>query len=161
MVTTQEKVIDGMHFAITQLPGMKGLRMSQRLGRILGPALAKGLSGMGSVSLDRLTESAVNMETIGEAVAILFDRLSENELEAITRELFASATVDGKPLMAAFDLVMQGKTLTVYKALLFAFEVNFGSFFDELRGLAVKQLAGRKSALRSPNVSVTTGPSGD
>lgn len=161
MIATQEKVIDGMHFAVTQLPGMKGLLMSQKIGRIVGPALAKGLSGMGSVSLATVAESSINMETIGEAVGLLFERLSGPELEAITRELLASATIDGVPLMPVFDLRLQGKTLTIYKLLVFAFEVNYGSFFDAFRALAAQRRAAMMSSSKSPNGSEKAGPSGD
>jgi hypothetical protein len=155
MITTQDREIDGMQWQVSQLPGMRGLKMFNKLGRILGPAMGKALAaGMDS------KKGEINAVALSEAIAVLFDRLSEAEIESITRELLATAVVDGKPLFpGAFDLLMQGRTMTVLKALLFAFEVNYGSFFGALRGRVLAEVA-KASASTSPTASGTAGPSG-
>ena len=140
MIATQEKTIDGLRFAVTQLPAMKAFRTLNRIGRALGPALAKGLGALKG----KLGDASV--EALGGAATELFARLSDDELEALTRELLTFCTVDGKPLMPQFDLVMQGRMGTLLKLLRFAFEVNYGDFFAGARGLAAQAMAANPSA---------------
>lgn len=151
MVTNQTAVIDGMTFGITQLTTMKSLRMLNRLGRALGPALAK----LGSVSAGNVADMSVG--PFGEAVAALCERLSDDELEAITRELLATATVNGALLMPQFDVTLQGRADTVIKLLKFALTVNYGSFFNALNGLGGMR-AGSQS--EGSTTSPTVGPVG-
>lgn len=153
---TQEREIDGMSFAVTQLPGMRGLKLLARLGRVLGPAVAKALAGASNG-----LKGEVDFEVMGEAVGTLFERLTEKELEEVTRELLQAATVDNRPLLQGFDVTMQGKTLTILKVLLFAFEVNYGSFLDVLKDLGAKHAkASKGSSSKASTISTTPGPAG-
>jgi hypothetical protein len=146
MLKTREKIIDGNTFAVTQLPAMRALRLFSRIGRSLGPALgqlaAAAGKGAGSMKLDEF-----DMSTVGEAIAVLFDRLTPDELETLTKELLESARIDGRELMREFDIAMQGRVGTVFKLLMFSFEVNYGDFFGAARGLVAQaKPAGSNSA---------------
>src|SRR5262249_40615789 len=94
------------------------------------PALAK-LAGVAKGGLGDL-----QVDALGEAVGLLFEKLSDDELESITRELLAAATANGAPLMPQFDLMLQGRIDTILKLLKFALEVNYGNFFHALGAVA-------------------------
>ena len=88
----------------------------------------------------------LDLSNAGEAAQMLFETFSENDFEALIRELLESATVEHEghtiPLMPVFDVVMAGKPGTILKLLKFALEVNYGSFFGGFLG-SVGQLAGK------------------
>jgi hypothetical protein len=103
---------------------MRSLRLAARLGKVVGPALVGALM-TGGMSADALP-----------ALGTLFDRLSPDELEVLTRELLASATVivDGKnaPVMDVFDSIFQGRLHEVLQLLRAALVLNYGESFSEL-----------------------------
>ena len=130
MIETKEKEIGGMRFTVSQLPAMRALKTLNRIGRILGPAFAKasGASKGGDLG-------GTEIAAFADAIHILFDKLTDEELEGLTRALLDTATVDGKLLMPQFDTVMSGKVEVILQLLKFAFEVNYGNFFNAVRGL--------------------------
>lgn len=150
MIEPKTKEIDGISFTVRQLPAMKSLRMLNRLTRTIGPALT-ALGATGGLSLD----------SVGEALAKLGDKLSDAEAESIARELLSDATfqpADGSPggeLLPRIDLALQGKPETLLKLLAFALEANYGNFFDALRGLGAGRLGALSSSL---NHSPKSGP---
>lgn len=97
---TQETVIGGHKYSVTQLPAMRALRLLP----LVGKALSQGPEKM-------------------------FLCLTPDELEQLTRELLSTARLDGKELLPQFDFVMQGQTATVIALLAFAATVNFGDFY--------------------------------
>lgn len=129
MQETQTKIIDGMEVSVSQLPARRAMKMFNRLGRVFGPALGKIMAS----SPDGL--KTMNIGAMGDAVAMLFEKFTDSEQDFIMNELLATAVVDNKPLMPIFDTMMRGKTLTVYKLLAFALEVNYGDFLGGLGGL--------------------------
>src|SRR5258708_2424843 len=159
MQVQQERDIDGFKFTVQQLTAMKSLRMLNRLGRIVGPALGKA-GGAAQGGFENL-----NVKDLGDAVGTLFERLSDDELESITRELLSGATVtmsNGQNglLMPQFDLVLQGRPETILKLLKFALEVNYQNFFRGFAGLGLGNLANPLRSI-SPTPSKTIGQSGD
>lgn len=115
---TEERTIDGVRVTLTQLPAMRALKLLPRLGKILAPVL-------GHLNTD-----------VAAALPLLFDRLTGEELEDITKELLSTALADGKPLLQVMDLVFQGRPETVLKVLKFALEANYRGFFSGLAGLS-------------------------
>ena len=131
MLKTESANIDGSTYEVTQLTPRRAMRLSVRIGKVLGPALAKA-SGAAKAGGD------TDISAFGDAVATLFDSLTPDELEFVSDELLYSLTreTDGKKLSASgakFDLVMAGESvMTIYKILRFAFEVNYGNFTSAL-----------------------------
>jgi len=153
MVETKTRSIDGLNFGVTQLPAMRGLRLFNRLGRVLAPAVARAAASQ--------TDGEVQLEGLAGALDLLFAKLSDDELEGITRELLWNATVEGRPLLQELDATLGGKVGTLLKLVGFAVEVNYGGFFAVLRGL-VPTLVPRPAASRSsspPSASPSGQPS--
>lgn len=150
MIEPKTREIDGVTFTVRQLAAFKSLRMLNRLTRSLGPAIAAlGASG-GKLSFEALTD----------ALSKLGDRLGDQELEAIARELLADATFEnpdhsGGELLKQIDIVLGGRPETLIKLLAFALEANYGNFFDALRGLGAGRLGALSSSL---NHSPKSGP---
>lgn len=125
---TEKKTIDGLEFTTTQLPAMKALALGTRLGRALGPALAKasGLAGSQDVA------------ELAPAVAALFSQLDGPEAQALTREIFVATQVEfeGKLIPLAttemIDHVFTGRLGALLSTLRFVLEVNFADFFTAL-----------------------------
>jgi hypothetical protein len=142
---TEKKTIGELTYTTTQLPAMKALALSTRLGRAIGPALAEaaGLSGDASVS------------KLGPAVTALFSRLDGAEAQALTRDILAATSVemDGKviPLgdAAMVDHVFTGKLQDLFAVIRFSLEVNFSDFFAALASAGADALAA-KAKLEAP-----------
>ena len=154
MLRREEKQIGANTFAVNQMPAMRALKMSTRLGRLFGPAMAK-LAGSGPPAslLD------VDTSALSPAISMLFDGLTESEIESLTKELLATCEVqiDGKWVELfgknpVFDLVMGGDVLGIYKLIYFAVEVNYADFFAEFRGLIA---AGTKAVSRSAESTIS------
>src|SRR5579859_3153297 len=124
MIEPRTKEINGVAFTVRQLPAMRALRMLNRLARTIGPAMASlGASG-----------GTFDFESLATALAKLGDKLTDQELEGITRELLEGTTFqpsDGSPggaLLPQFDVALQGKPDVTLKLLAFALEANYGNF---------------------------------
>lgn len=146
---TQEKEIDGFRFSVQQLPGMRSLRLMHKLAKALGPGVLKALSGApegagGGVSLGNL-----DLGNLADGLSLLFDKFSADDFEAVVRELFETATVTENgntfPMMQVFDNTFAGRPDVVLKAVQFALEVNYKSFFGVF--LAAARGAGSLSGI--------------
>lgn len=93
------------------------------------------------------------LESAGPVIARLCEKLGPN-LKDIMRELLEGATMDGKPLYTQqgnpIDVLMQGRTLDIWKLIVFAMGVSYPDFFGLLRGF------GKKSAGAKPSETLTT-----
>lgn len=146
-IETKSKEIDGVTYTVTQLPGMKALKMQPRLARVIAPALALA-------STD-----------VGAGIASLFERLTPDELDAIARELLFNATADEIPLFGTkgcFDSHFAGCSERVLTLLRFAIEeVNFAGFFAAFGGMLARLASGaKKAAPGSASSSATTSAAG-
>lgn len=77
-------------------------------------------------------------------------KLRPEELRDIVRTLLRGATMNGKPLYGddgtrLIDVLMQGRSFTIWKLLAKALEASYPDFFDRLRGLRVRAEAARAS----------------
>ena len=156
MLETKKRDIDGFTFTVMQLPGKRGLRLWRRLGKILGPSLARAAAS---------ASGQVDFAGLAGAVEALFDNLTETELDAVVDELTGNALVlyegSERPLKEVYDVLFAGRVETQLKLLMFALEVNYSGFFVGLRALVSPLLAraGNASAARSssPTTSLPTG----
>jgi hypothetical protein len=156
-----------LKFTVSQLPAMRAFKLLDRILRAFGPSIgsiAGASSGAlaGGVSLAKL-----NVAALGEGIAVLFERLTEDELESVTRGLLAGAMVvierGGKrsnvEVLEVFDELFAGHIFSVLKLLRFAFEANYGDFFDAVRGFAVRAKAGGEAG-GSRELGISTSDSG-
>lgn len=134
---TEKKTIGELEVTTTQLPAMKALALSTRLGRAIGPALAS------AAGLD----DGMNVSALAPAVAALFTTLDGAEAQALTKEILQSTTVvhDGKQIhlgdASMIDHVFTGRLADLFAVVRFALEVNFTDFFDALTSAASAKLA--------------------
>lgn len=145
MRETGEKMIQTVNgerlVVVQQLPAMKAFKLLARLGRSVGPALALFAKGD---------------DGIEQGVRILFERVTPEELEGVTRELLAGAQIempgdDGGPvrvdLLKVFDREFQGEMGSILAVVVHALSVNYANFFGEAVALG-KQATAKASALK-------------
>jgi hypothetical protein len=153
--TSQTKTIGGRDYTVSQLPAMKAVKVLHRIGKALGPALARAFAALGGknagANLLEIDLSGIDAGEFAEAIAGLFRDLPEAELEKLIRDLLETCTVtdeEGKTglLMKTFDVSMQGRMQDLFALLAFAFEVNFGNFSAALAAFVPK----RRAAPASP-----------
>jgi hypothetical protein len=92
----------------------------------------------------------------------VFSDMPSGELEAITKELLKDATFDGHPLFSdngedAFDGLMAGRNLDIWKLLWHALQVWYPDFFGLAATFAAKKDAGASGSKES-TTSATPGP---
>lgn len=137
MRESKSKDIDGLLLTVQQLPAMRSTLLMHKLGKAVGPALAKMVSGKGVTSL-----ADMDLGGIADGVQMLFDRFSADDLSSLMKELFESSTleVNGNtfPMMKVFDNEFAGKPGAVLTAIQFALEVNYGDFLGALLANAGK-----------------------
>jgi hypothetical protein len=147
MRETKTRDIGGCTFAIQQLPGMRAAKLFHKLSSALAPAIGaafgKGMDG--------------EVDNLGEAAKLLFDRLPASEFEAVIRELLETATIAREgmtmPLMPVFDDVMAGKMKDLMGVLVFALEVNYGDFFGDIGAKARLLVASKSTSLGASKAS--------
>jgi len=156
---TKSTDIGGVAYQVTQLPAMRGLKLLNRLGRALGPALADLLGGAESLS----SIAQMDLGALGVSVRALFDRLTEDELQFFTATLLENArvTINGQvgPLMPVFDLHFAGQYENLFRLLWFALETNYGNFSGGLVGRLVA-LRGQASPIEASTISPPPGQPG-
>lgn len=125
----ESKTIDGIEVTCVQHGVFDGLALGTKLGKLLGPALAKaqGLSVADDVS------------KLAPALSELFSRLDGAEAQSLLAELLSGSVAlyagpNGPVSMAlgkrdAIELVFAGNLPAAIKAAVFAAQVNFSNFF--------------------------------
>lgn len=150
MVTTQERIIDGHTWAVTQLPPTRSLKLMARLLKIVGPALGQGLSA--GADLDKADISA-----FGPAIEKLLLQLDGDTLDAVVKESLATARIDGQEALVGFEVTFHGRLVELLKGVAFALEVNYSDFFGGLVG----ELRSRMGPSASKASITSRGPSGE
>lgn len=134
----ETREIDGLHFATEQLPATKAFILFGRVAKVVGPALGALAKLDPNTPLDG---SAA--ELAGAFAAIDMDEASRLVPDILSR---TTVDLDGKheSLMApgAIDRVFSGRLGTMFKALVFALQVNYSDFLQG-SAPAASQLPGR------------------
>jgi hypothetical protein len=158
----KEREIDGLRFEVTQMGARKAQEVLVRVSGILAPALGKAIAGAGKASSGNVLDTQIDLAALGDALPALFQRLTPRELEDIQKELLENAyvTVGGQEqrVWTQWDSVMPN-AFTGLKLTAFAFEVNFGNFFEGLGGRVAALAAGLRPSI-SPKNSPASGASG-
>jgi len=150
MLKVETREIDGATYTVTQLDAWRAMRLMARIGNIVGPALAKAAEA-GDDAED------MPLDKVAEVISALTAKLTPDELEGITKEMLHNVLKDDRNISGKnFGLEMAGQMTTVFKLLAFAFEVNYGDFFDAAR--AMMQKAREKRAAKSASTVSTASP---
>lgn len=154
----ESRTIDDIDVTVQQLPARRGERVFHRIMTAVGPALGAAAGGLGDGGA-----AVLDMDVdLGEAIRVLFDRLTWQELESIQKELLETAqvTIDGKTglLLPVVDELLAGKVGTLLKITAFAVEVNFRDLF--LLASSAGGLLARVRPSTSPKTSPASGPAG-
>lgn len=137
MRETRSKEIDGFTFTVQQLPARRGAKLEIKLTRILGPGVLRSLSGV-KLSASKLADVDLNLSDLANGLEDVFTKFSENDFDSLINELFETSTIsqNGKTvqLLPVVDEWLAGHPETLFKAVKFALEVNFGNFISALLG---------------------------
>lgn len=141
--------IDGQTLTVQQMPGMLAMKTWPRVLKVLGSALKKLPAGvtMGG-GIDQFM--ALDAAALGDMIVEVCERLTEDELEELSKRLLAEAWLDKEEALTAIDIgKFKGGVFGIYRALWFAIEVNYRSFLSGLGGLGKQETA-------SPSETSTT-----
>lgn len=133
--------IDGYTFELSPLPAWSALELSASIMKVGAPLIAAAAASGKNAALEQL----------GPALTQALTALPPPELVALSKRLLAPCVVtlpsgQRAELLRIMDLEFQGKTLTVFKVLGFALEVNYRDFFDGLQKLGGALTAKLKAA---------------
>lgn len=134
----KDKEIDGMKFTVQMMPVKRAIKMLHKLARAGLPAMLKAV-GESKLEGESLGLADLDLSNLGEAAAMLFEKFSDADLDHCMSELLETAVVEAEgkttPVLKALDTVITNP-LTMFKAMAFALEVNYGNFSDAFRAAA-------------------------
>ena len=123
----ESRDIEGVTYVVTPIPSSKGIALTLRLGRILGPTLAEVTKLAGQSDED---VKGRGLAIIGRAAEGLLERATETELRLVWEPLAENTRVDlgGKrpTLLSVFEVHFAGRLDLFARWLAFALEVNLG-----------------------------------
>jgi hypothetical protein len=126
----------GGEVTVSLLPGLKAQTLWIKLMRIVGPGMAQIVQSISRAGLDGAMRGEISgLDGLANGVAMIAERLTEEEFERIRKELLAFAYFSGQPVAKQADVLFQGKVLALFKVLAFVLEANFGDFFAAGRGV--------------------------
>ena len=128
---TESRMISGMEVRAQQLPAMKALGLLTRLGRVLGPALAKA---------GDIPELSLEMDTsdLAPVIGELFSATDDDQVVALTKQILACTSVIADEKIyhlcdrGAVDDVFAGDLMALLQTIAFTLKVNYGDFFAAL-----------------------------
>lgn len=162
MLNSETKTIDGHTYKVTQLPFKKGQKLLVRLYKTLGPAVSEFFAHLPDVKAKELGNLKVTklLPSIGGAMSVLAERLSEEELEFVTETLAEYSELNKGPeqwvkLKGEMEFHFAGRYGAYLKWLGFALGVNYANFLGETGTL--KDLIARVAVKGSPSPAESTG----
>ena len=145
----RQKAINGRNYSIILLPATRGLTVSNRLVKSLGPAIGVLLDN--SKVKEVLFPEEQSMFT--DMAIALVRQLDELDLENTIKELLNGCACNGQPL--DFDKHFAGNYGELVAVVEFALKENFGDFFTtylKAKGLEIHTLR----EMMQPRVKDTT-----
>ena len=122
----KERVIEGNAYTCFLWSPRVGLKLGNRIGRILGPA-AGGL--FGSIKSSDSNENEVEI-TPEKIIATLFDRINDSDLDFIMDTVFEYVKLDGNTIK--WNAIYGGRYQEMFQIVGWALEVNYGFFFADI-----------------------------
>lgn len=138
------KDLDGAVFEITPMGAFKGLRVMERLAKVLGPAVGAAAAGGATMLKPDAAVSAQDaLDTISAALGKLTEHLDGTTFEWLARELAADTMASTEQggmvrLLDVFDLYFAGRYGLLFAWAKAALEVNYGPLGVALLGAAGK-----------------------
>ena len=121
MIEQKKKTIDGIRYAVTQLDGIRALKIQTKLIKVLGSSLANSLSsGLDFSKLD---------EFLKKQLPNLLSNFDDEVVNKIILDLFDTGVfVERKGSLEPvdFEIEFAGKINHMWKVAAFIIEVNFG-----------------------------------
>lgn len=119
---THKQEIDGIEWTVTEFSATEGLKLLTGLTKLCGGPVARAFEAATSNGLD----SVVDFGLLGSAASELAARLDEDEVIGLVKRLLASTLANGEEAGGRrFDIVFQGKYLTLFKVIGFVLEANY------------------------------------
>lgn len=118
-----DRVIDGTTWTVNQFSATEGLRLLTRLMAIGGAPLARAIQALPTDG--SILDARVDFGLLAAAISELTSRLEEAEVVELVKRLLACTLADGEDCERRFDVVFQGRYLTLFKVLGFVLEVNY------------------------------------
>jgi hypothetical protein len=133
-IEQKEKIINGVTYVTSTLPARKGLKLFQRLMKILGPGMAALVEtlDLNADKKESVLDKDIKGDVIGFAVKELLNQMDKENIEELILALFESTLVNNEPINAKFDNYFSNNYGELSKALFFVIEANFASFFTGL-----------------------------
>lgn len=136
MIQTQDKIINGSTYTVTQLPARRALKMKARLIKLFGPSMAQFF-----LSSDKKSDDG-----FVKAIEKLSLTIDENSFEMVAVELLNGVRKDGVELNPQLiDMEFAGDFDSLYKVLWFVIEANYSNFFS-LIGIGSQSLPENKQS---------------
>lgn len=124
-VNEGKKSIRGREYYVVQMPADKAILIQLQLTKILGGALGKLAPALSTSSK---ADGPERMAAMVGAVGALFEKASEEEIQALIFRVVSTAKVDGKRI--DINEHFQGEFLAdLYPVFFWVLGVNFASFF--------------------------------
>lgn len=145
----EEKRIQGLDFQLSMLPARSALEQFHKTVRICGPGLPELLRQIAKPGGVRDTMA------VGGAVFAALARAETPDVMDLQKVLLEPCRVkqDGKwvQLSDVYDVVLQGKIWGQLNLLLWAVQLNFADFFNELKSAAETARADAAALQASPS----------
>lgn len=106
-----EITIDGKQVVIFKFGAIQGWKLMRKIMAVVGPVMGEFTSGE---------------DSIPKAIGTLFDRLTEQELISLMKELTSSCTIDGHRVQMERDLGVNKFTIDLITEVI---KANFEEFF--------------------------------
>lgn len=170
---TREEQVGGFTVRVTPHGARAGARLLAKVGRAIGPALSKVVSGTQISKVRTGQEISVDDVELGDldgAIEALFAQLTDDAVDALIVEILKCSSIvmpDDSGSDRLFDLsktteidrAFTGRLPLMFAVMRFALEVNFGPFFGASGGLAAFVRAAALAPSRSTSPA-NSSPSG-
>lgn len=138
MIESKKKEIDGNTWMVSLFSATKGAKILAKIMRLLGGPFGKAIGGLsGGVGL---LDAKIDFSIFGDAIGDLANRLDEDEVVDLIKQLMSSVRCDGKEVAPQFDLIFMGRYATMLKVAAYVIQENYKlPFFDYLDNLKGSQ----------------------
>lgn len=117
-ITSKLVTVGDVEYQIQAFTATKGLRIFQKLAKVLGPAFKT------------LSETPDEAAASGAAISVLLEKLDDVELDVLMKDLLSGVNRSGQPVN--FDIEFMANAGTMVKLAQEVVSLNWGSLFTML-----------------------------